>query len=297
MSTSLYVLIFLFSFRNMFSAVGKVLEYLWGEAENRSNKGKKEEEHLQSDTKTDNYPKTRQFDGHITHVFSSHGLIDNEVYFSFDDVIGNNKPSLGDNVDVVAVQAYNGGGWHASQVTLTQTWDNSDVDENNDYDIDNTNRPAEVVGKVTHFRDNKGYINDNIYLDLSECNHGDYIPAPGDWVKSVVTYNAVDKTEIHAEKVEALRVTETEGVITAFQGDHGYIDGEVFFTPEACRDSYYPKKWDPVSYKAVESMQGRCTWRAISIQPSEKPNTTRYIYSIYHIGYKTEFSPLQNDYK
>ena len=259
----------------MFSAVGKVFEYLWGEDGSSPNEKDRHPPVLKPE---EDFPKTRQFDGKITHVFSSHGLIDNEVYFSFDDVIGSNKPSLGDNVGVVAVQEYSEGGWHANQVTLALSWDDSEDDDfDEDNDSDDCQQPAEVVGKVTRFKDAIGYINDNIYFDLSDCDHEDYVPATGDWVKTVVTYGDEDKADIRAKKLEPLRVTETEGVVTAFQGDHGYIDGEVFFTPEACCDGFVPRKWDPVSYKALESVQGRCTWRAISIQPSTRPDTTRYV--------------------
>ena len=263
----------------MFSAVGKVFQYLLGEED------KSEQETPRSPPQPvkeeEDFPITKQLDGKISHVFSSHGLIDNEVYFSFDDVIGGYRPCIGDSVGVVAVQEYSGGGWHAKQVTLALSWGDSedDDDDENRNDSDDENKlPAEVVGKVTSFRDKRGYVNDSIYLDLSACVHGDYFPATGDWVKVVVTYGDDDKTDIRAKSIEPLRVTETEGVITAFQGDHGYIDSEVFFTPEACHDGFIPRKWEPVSYKAVESAQGRCTWRAISIRPSVKPDTTRLVH-------------------
>ena len=265
----------------MFSAVGKVLGYLWGDDKTPNSAGNHDPQSMCQNEVQENFPKSRQFEGKISHVFSSHGLIDSEIYFSFDDVIGENKPSLGDAVSVVATQEYKGGGWLANQVTMTSDWgdnynDNSIDNDDGDDDINlDVSCPAEVVGKVTHYRDSKGYINDNIFLDLNSCEHGDYYPAVGDWVKTVVSYSIEENTDLKAEKIEPLRVNETEGIITAFQGDHGYIDSEVFFTPEACRDHYVPRKWDPVSFKAVESAQGRCAWRAISIQASAKPDTTR----------------------
>ena len=265
----------------MFSAVGKVLGYFWGDEQTGANEaGDSVPQHMGQNDLEEKFPKSRQFEGKISHVFSSHGLIDSEIYFSFDDVVGENKPSLGDPVSVVASQEYKGGGWLANQVTVTSDWSDNDngIDDDDDNDINlDATCPAEVVGKVTHYRDFKGYINDNISLDLNNCDHGDYIPAVGDWVKTVVSYSGDEKTDIKAEKVEPLRVNETEGIVTAFQGDHGYIAGEVFFTPVACRNHYVPRKWDPVSYKAVESAQGRCVWRAITIQPSTKPDTTRYV--------------------
>lgn len=261
-------------FRKMFTAVGKVLGYFLGD-DNTTHSDTESPVPAQESNEHESYPKTRHFDGNITHVFSSHGLIDNEVYFSFSELIGESEPSPGDRVAVVAVQEYKGGGWLASQVTLTSTWSDSDDEDDNECEDFTTKKPAEVVGRVIKYRDGKGYITDNIYLDLSQCDHGEYTPAVGDWVKTVVSYNDDDEIDKRVERIEPLRVSETEGVITAFQGDHGYIDGEVFFTPEACVDHYIPKKWDPVSYKAIESIQGRCTWRAISLQASLKPDTTR----------------------
>lgn len=58
----------------------------------------------------------REFDGTVSHVFSGHGLIDSEVYFSFEAVIGGTRPAVGHSVHVVAVQQHDGGGWHAQQV-------------------------------------------------------------------------------------------------------------------------------------------------------------------------------------
>ena len=61
----------------------------------------------------------REFEGQVTHLFDKHGLIDNEVYFSLEHVVGGVRPSLHDKVSVVATQHHAGGGWHASQVKST----------------------------------------------------------------------------------------------------------------------------------------------------------------------------------
>ena len=70
--------------------------------------------------------------------------------------------------------------------------------------------------------------------------------------------------------------TETEGVVSGEMGDHGYIDGDVFYSSAALQDGHRPRKWEPVHYIAVESQQGRCPWRAVTVCPSQKPHIAKY---------------------
>ncbi|XP_060593732.1 RNA helicase Mov10l1-like isoform X2 [Ruditapes philippinarum] len=212
----------------------------------------------------------REYEGKITHIFSSHGLIDNEVYFSFDDVLGGVKPNLNDVVTVVAAQHHSEGGWHAEQVSVVENW------EDQDYEVaEVTQAPSEIVGHVGDFNGKTGYIG-NVYFDLSECKCEDFKPAKGDLVKVCVVYPDGDTFSPVASEIQALRVKEADGVISGEKGDHGYIDGEVFYLSDVIVNDYIPRKWDPVHYKAVESLQGRSSWRAVFIEPSEKPQKANW---------------------
>ena len=219
----------------------------------------------------------RELEGTVSHTFSSHGLINSEIYFSFENVVGGAKPKVGDCVNVVARRENVEGGWHAVQVMISENWEESErQSERNENGNSAGTHEEEMVGYVTHYYGTTGYINNDIFYDLNDCSDDNFIPYKGDWVKVQVTNSFVSATSLTAVALEPLRVYETEGVITGEMGDHGYIDEEVFYMCEVVEDGYIPRKWDPVHYVAVESFQGRCSWRAIKIKPSKQAQTTRY---------------------
>ena len=185
----------------------------------------------------------KEFEGTVTHVYDSNGLVDNEVYFSFDQVVGGDRLCVNDRVQVRAVRHHTEGGWHAEQVVIVTEWE----DDEEAIDIW---KPAEIVGTITHTDVNTGYVNSNIFYNLNECVHNDFIPYKGDWVKVSVTYGTGDeKAVITATKFEPLRMKDTEGIVSAAMTDHGYIDEEVFYTSEALSDGFTPGKWEAVHYR------------------------------------------------
>ena len=177
-------------------------------------------------------------------------------------------------VTVVASQHHSGGGWHAEQVSIVETWDDQDKDI-----AEVKEAPTEVIGQVDDFNGKTGYIG-NVYFDLSECKCEDFKPAKGDLVKVGVVYPEGDTFNPVASEIQPLRVKESDGVISGEMGDHGYIDGDVFYLNDVIVDGFRPRKWDPVHYKAVESIQGRSSWRAVFIEPSQKPQRAKYVLSV-----------------
>lgn len=212
------------------------------------------------------------FTGKITQLFCGHGLVDGSVYFSSDTVVGEKPPRIGDLVSVVARQQHKDGGWHAETVTIVDSsWEDEKVQE------------AVItgeVGQVSRFDEGKGIINKNILFTIDNCQEG-FQPYVGDWVaveledSGVLTENNdgddfdIVHSEVHiqATKVSPLRERTLNGIISAVMQDHGYIDGEVYFRLDACVNGYRPRKSDRVTVAAVESTQGKCSWRAISIYP------------------------------
>ena len=235
------------------------------------------------------------FTGAVTQVFCGHGLIDGEVYFAADSV-GSNKPvQVGDKVNVVARQQFKGGGWVAESVAVVQsTWE----EEVAVAPLVSTGE----VGKVTRFSGREGVINKNIQFNIGVCQEG-YRPYVGDWVTAELDTSTggrddgtdadkdgvddddgfgVVRTEtfMYAAAVAPLREWCFEGVVSAAMPDHGYIDEEVYFQPDACLNGYRPRKWDSVKVGAIESTQGKCTWRAVYVVPTSTDssafnNTTR----------------------
>lgn len=194
----------------------------------------------------DSEEERREFEGIVTHVFSTNGLVDNEVYFSFEQVQGDN-PKVNDKVHVRAVRHHSQGGWHAEQVVIEANWEETDGSDLED----DVWRPGELVGMVTHssIECPEGYVNDDLYYNLEDCCHGDFIPHKGDWVKVSISYDGEDRLERKVTAIQPLRVMDTEGVVSGAMGDHGYIDGEVFYTTTALQNGFIPKKWEAVHYR------------------------------------------------
>lgn len=208
----------------------------------------------------------KNFNGNVTHVFENHGLINGDIYFSFDTVIDNVRLKVNDAVHVVAKYQTDGGVLITEQVSLIkEDWDDQEVNNHEEDSVQDG-----IVGKVTKFDGNEGIIQGYVYFDMSNVID-DYIPKNGDYVKA--DYHQTEN-DTKTENVQPLRYLEKESKITGFQFDHGYIDGEIFFYTEACVDGYKPRKWDKVTVKAVESEQGKCTWRAVSIKPVSVVSST-----------------------
>ncbi|CAC5397162.1 unnamed protein product [Mytilus coruscus] len=259
----------------MFSALSKLVSFIYQPEDEDSNDeedvDKKEVpvdrlSHLTSGhtLPKQNYDCFKNLSGKVTHVFEKHGLINGEIYFSFDKVIDNISVKVGDPVDVVARQHNSCGVWTTDQVSIIQeTWDDLEVDN----DQSETSTQDGIVGKITRFDGEQGLINDYVSFEVCQVID-DFKPYVGDYVKADY---ASDGNVMQTTNIEPLRYIEKESKITAFQVDHGYIDNEIFFYPEVCAYGYKPRKWDKVVVKAVESAQGKCNWRAISIKPLNVP--------------------------
>ena len=125
----------------MFTAAGKLWQYLWGVDQSELN--------CQSIESTEAGPddgagiNRREIVGTVTHVDGNNGLIDNEIYFSLDHVIGRVRPSVNAKVSVVAMQQYEGGGWYAEQVLVTEDWE-EDSDKC-DKSVQELSLPTEII--------------------------------------------------------------------------------------------------------------------------------------------------------
>lgn len=192
--------------------------------------------------------------GKVTHTYNDYGLIDGEVFFTFQTVMSENRLGVGEEVSYVAKRENFSCGWRATQVTLATNWnmDNDDVQDKS------------MVGIIEKFNGEFGTINGHIQFSLSAVCLEDYSPHVGDYVTLDVGRMS---GLLEASNMKPLRIFEKEGQISAVQQDHGYIDGDTFFTLSVCCDKYNPRKWDRVQITVIESSQGKCSWRAISVKP------------------------------
>ena len=225
---------------------------------------------------------TQRCTGKVTHVCGGHGLIDGTIYFATEDIFGSNPVQVDDVVKVVASQQHQNGGWTAQSVTVVESLWQGELDEP-------VTVPTGEVGKVNQLdrREGVGIINDNVRFDVDCCEEG-YCPCVGDWVTVELDLSMllIDKHAIHEHDIEdeflrtmpqsyqyaacvaPLRRWSFNGTVTSVSTDHGYIDDDVYFSIGDCLNCYRPRKFDVVKVYAIESTQGHCSWRAISVIPT-----------------------------
>ncbi|XP_048252901.1 RNA helicase Mov10l1-like isoform X2 [Haliotis rufescens] len=252
----------------MFSALGSVFNYFFNREENEDDDSETRTDNVQSKWPDSSFIvkeqeiqafNTRRFDGKVTHVFGENGLVDGEIYFALD---GQHKPAVGDAVSVVAKQQYEDGGWYAEEITVvSKSWE----DEEEETEVE---RKSACVGKITQLGKETGMINSEMEFEIENCVEN-FKPCRGDWVTAELETLKLseDEEKVSAVNVEPLRQWTFDGDVSAAMEDHGYIDGEVYFTPEVCVNNYRPRRWDKVKVTAIESHQGKCSWRATHVVP------------------------------
>lgn len=223
---------------------------------------------------------TRTFNGQITNLFGNHGLVDGDVYFSYNVVVGKQRPREGDEVSVIASRQHREGGWYADQIVILSKWSEDEEEElatkkrenGKIAETDHTNAQgknisemledlAPGVGTITRFHNGEGLINDDIPFRLENCIKC-YVPEVGDWVTVDLRES---NSEVLAFDVQPLRQQQFAGEVTAVLRDHGYINKEIFFYLKACTRGYRAQRKEQVICTAIESNQGKCSWRATSV--------------------------------
>ncbi|KAK3102564.1 hypothetical protein FSP39_012227 [Pinctada imbricata] len=263
----------------MFTALYKVLDFFWtteeeeqeetlsNSVEEKSKSGhnndhqKDQENSTAFNTESLN---TKYIDGVVTHLFDTHGLIDNDVYFSFENVSYEKIPKIGDKVNASVKRKHVYSGWYAVQVTMEtdQQWECQDEDEL---------IKDSVVGIINYFEDGEGVINSAIRFKLDGLIDN-YSPRVGDYVTTDVNN---EKDCVWGSNIKPLRTLEKEATVTSVLKGHGYIEEDIFFAFDSCQEGYRPRRWDNVKVIAIESDQGKSTWRALSVWPAKSNQIPR----------------------
>ena len=203
------------------------------------------------------------FDGVVTSYFNNRGLINNEIYFSQNVVIGNEQPKIGDNVSVEATRLHSEGGWVAKKVQILNLWDT---------DSDKTVKKPEketFVGSVTLVDNSRVtvFINSDLVLTSRKFKTG-YKPFCGDWVQIEVwgQYDSNESAFLISEEnvicVSPLREKKVHGTITELLKGYGFINETIYFSFAVCERGVILNIGDSVIADIIESKQRRGDWRA-----------------------------------
>lgn len=218
----------------MFGVLSKIAGYVWGGTSDEGQDGVESEHKIHSGrVKTANRfdngrlqttpTLNRVCTGKITHLYDGSGIIDNDIYFTFDLVLGGNRPELGDNVHVTAKRERETAGWKAVRVEVMSEWNTDNVF---------TGRNIETfVGSITKLSTRTAVVNEEIQFDFA-CLRPGYVPHQGDWVKLDIERPSDGTVEV--KSVTPLREKTFTGRITSVSPGFGYIDDEVYFGVAAC---------------------------------------------------------------
>ncbi|XP_029289248.1 LOW QUALITY PROTEIN: RNA helicase Mov10l1 [Cottoperca gobio] len=212
----------------------------------------------------------------VTQLCLDYGMIDDAIYFTSGEVLGGVPLKEGDMVNCIAVRDGAQGGWKALRVEKSaDAWEDGG---STSLEADSMQlRP--LIGTVTSFDGDGGYINQNTYFPRSSLWEG-YEPMKGDWVQAKYFINPTQWTT-QARSVAPLRYCRLDQVhVTSVYGQNGVVEDRVFFNLDSLLlpAHYQPLSGHLVNLVMVESSQSFHCWRALCMAPclqSDKIYATR----------------------
>ena len=261
----------------MFGLLAKISEYVWGTEEGANDSASKTcacKTHLQKTTavKEKNLKSSKprikkDLFGKVTRLYDGSGVIEGDVYFTFDCVMGGIRPEVGTEVYVEASRDSETAGWKATRVQVMKEWKLDDAK--------NLASSSETfIGIITNIDQDSGVVDEDVSFKLS-CVRFGYAPYQGDWVKLDLEKSRDGTSEVRG--VMPLREKNFTGTVTYVSSGFGYIEKDVFFTCGVCPRGYRPCRGDTVKVTAIESQQRKALWRAIKVEPKRAtPVMLRY---------------------
>ena len=203
------------------------------------------------------------FCGKVTKLYDNAGLVDDEAYFTFDKVVGGDRPTLNSEVQVKASRASAHDGWRADQIEiLVADWD----------ELGDEGTEEVLIGDITDINEKYFVISHDTHCPMASLAFG-YVPCKGDWVRVEITRDRGLVCDVKV--VKPLREKSLTGTITSVGYGHGYINTNIFFSFGSCKTNYVPRKGHTVRVTAIESNQGNCKWRAVKIDPKMPRRETK----------------------
>uniref|UniRef100_A0A3Q3JG10 RNA helicase n=1 Tax=Monopterus albus TaxID=43700 RepID=A0A3Q3JG10_MONAL len=211
-------------------------------------------------------------DSVVTQLCLDYGLIDGAIYFTKAEVAGRTSLKEGDHVNCIVARDRAQGRWKAIRVEkCADDWEGRGIAS---LEADSMQLRL-LVGKVTSFDGNGGYINQATYFLGSSLMEG-YEPMRGDWVEANYFINPTYwTTQVHS--VAPLRYCRLDQVcVTSVYHQNGVVEDSVFFSLDSLLlpANYQPLPGHLVNLVMVESSQSHFNWRALCMAPCLPRNTS-----------------------
>ncbi|KAM4038170.1 RNA helicase Mov10l1 isoform 3-T3 [Anomaloglossus baeobatrachus] len=203
----------------MLSLMRSAASFFWREADAGSHQRKPYKD----------YETVMDVEGVITRFCNDYGMINDQIYFTPDVVIGREPLSVEDKVYVSYQEDKTSGGWRAIKVQrISGKWEINNHENQNALDLD----IKVLIGTVTFCNKDGGEINQTTYFSMCDVCEG-YVPYKGDWVRAEYFINSStwNSEAISIKPLRCKRVDEVK--VTAFYGMTGVIDDSIYFTVDA----------------------------------------------------------------
>jgi len=202
--------------------------------------------------------------GTVTRLYDGAGVINDEIYFTFDVLVGGFRPELGSEVHLDAARESVSSGWKATRICSFREWDSNK--ESGTIEV--------IIGMINSIKGEMIELTDGLNFSRSVFHNQSYPPCRGDWIK--VDLERFHDGNFEIRGVKPLREKSFSGRINTVFPGYGYIDEEVYFTFGACTRGYRPNRGDAVYLTAIESTQGKCQWRATLVEPKRNLPSNQY---------------------
>lgn len=229
--------------------------------------------------------------GIITYVDNNHVVIDERYTYEKNDDMTSNL-EVGDKIIYMTYVRDPNVEPKVQKIlsVINDTWDNANA-RSEKHIVHTPMIERNIVAKVTKREGRIAVVEPhNIRIDLSKVQ-SDFIPMIGDWlmIESFVEVNS-NSTDLSGEVLEVDRIKSLRskldiGVISKYdrQNEVGIIDKRVIFHKRACEPGYIPHVGDKVVSESIESDQGQCSWRSITIVPLIQAREFSYYMICIHI--------------
>ncbi|TWW75837.1 RNA helicase Mov10l1 isoform X1 [Takifugu flavidus] len=201
----------------------------------------------------------------VTRLHLGQGMIDDAVRFTSAEVLGGVPLQPGDLVNYTAVRDGPHGGWKAIRVEkYAEAWE-----DGGQTSLDNESKCLRpLIGTVTSFDKDGGYINENTYFPCHSLWDG-YVPMKGDWVQAKYLIDPLQWTS-QVQFVAPLRYSRLDQArVTSVYAKSGVVQDKVFFSLDSLLlpSNYRPSPGHLVNLVMVESSQSLYSWRALCMAP------------------------------
>ena len=210
----------------------------------------------------------RFFNGVVSSMNQSSGMIDHLVFFELGAVMGGLTPEVGSAVHVSAEREHSQAGWRAIRVEVTSA----------KWQPDTESRTRVLIGYISKTSPTKCIVDcstEEVAFSPQEVSTTSYRPHVNDWVQLTILHQ---DGQTLVNDVQPLREKTLTASVSSVSQGFGTIGDDIYFVFSACVRGYRPRVGEEVRVVCVEYQHPRSNWRATHVEPvsSQPPRQTRW---------------------